>query len=51
MEEITNALKNSGMELLGVFSDWSFAPPTEATERWYFAARAVKPDQPNQGNL
>ncbi len=43
MEEIVNALQTSGMELLGVFSDWNFASPTETTERWYFAARAVKP--------
>ena len=36
----------SGMELLGVFSDWQFSAPNEQTERWYFAARAIKPDQP-----
>ena len=42
MEEITSALKNTRMELLGVFSDWSFSAPTDQTERWYFVARAVK---------
>ena len=42
MEEITSALRETGMELLGVFSDWSFSEPNETTERWYFVARAVK---------
>ena len=46
MEEIRSALKESGMELLGVFSDWQFSDPDEQTERWYFAARAIKPEQP-----
>lgn len=41
MEEITSALKNAGMELLGVFADYAFAEPDDKTERWYFAARAV----------
>ena len=40
--EITEALAGAGMELLGVFSDWNFSAPDEATERWYFAARAIK---------
>ena len=42
MEEITAALRSVGLELLGVFSDWSFSAPNETTERWYFAARCIK---------
>ena len=42
MEAITAALRNAGMELLGVFSDWQFAAPDDTTERWYFCARAIK---------
>lgn len=47
LEEITTALKNTNMKLLGVFSDWSFSAPTETTERWYFVAEAIKPNYPN----
>ena len=47
LEEITAALKNTNMKLLGVFSDWSFSAPTETTERWYFVAEAIKPNYPN----
>lgn len=42
MEEITAALTDAGMELLGVFADWDFSAPDEKTERWYFCARAIK---------
>ena len=42
MEEIRSALATSGMELLGLFSDYRFSAPTGQTERWYFAARAIK---------
>lgn len=42
MEEICNALKETGLDLIGCFADWSFAAPTETTERWYFVARAIK---------
>ncbi len=42
LDEILTALKANGFELLGVWSDWSFSPPTDTTERWYFAARAKK---------
>ena len=41
-EEITSALKFARLELLGVWSDFSFSAPDERTERWYFAARAKK---------
>ncbi len=42
MEEVTKALASSHMELLGVWSDFAFHAPNDATERWYFAARAIK---------
>lgn len=42
MEEITGALRDAGLELLGVFSDWEFSAPDDTAERWYFAARAIK---------
>ena len=42
LEEITHALKNTHMELLGVFSDWQFSTAAPETERWYFVARAVE---------
>lgn len=42
MEEIQSALESSGLELLGVWSDYQFSPINETTPRWYFAARAIK---------
>ena len=42
MDEIRDALTRAGLELLGVWADWSFSPASETTERWYFAARAIK---------
>ncbi len=42
MEEICDALRETGLELIGVYADWSFSPITETTERWYFLARAIK---------
>lgn len=42
MEVLENALKETGFELLGVFSDYQFSHPKDNTERWYFAARAIK---------
>ena len=41
-DEIQAALAASGMELLGIYADYRFSPPNEQTERWYFAARAIK---------
>jgi len=41
-KQILDALRVSGMEPLGVWSDFSFSAPEPETERWYFAARAVK---------
>ena len=42
MEEITAALAENHLELLGVWSDYRFSEPNETTPRWYFAARAKK---------
>ncbi len=42
LEEITDTLRQNRLELLGVWSDFDFSTPTETTERWYFAARAMK---------
>ena len=42
MEEISSALQNAKIELLGVYSDFQFSAPTDTTERWYFVARAIK---------
>ncbi len=42
MEEICSALKAANLELLGVWSDYRFSAPDDTTERWYFAARAIK---------
>ena len=42
LDEILSALKDAGLELLGVWSDFRFSAPQENTERWYFAARAKK---------
>lgn len=42
-EDLLTALRETGFEPLGIWSDFSFSEPTEATERWYIAARAIKP--------
>lgn len=42
LNEIREALENTGFELLGVWSGYAFSPIDEHTERWYFAARARK---------
>ena len=42
LEEIKATLAGAGMELLGVWADFDFSPAKEDTERWYFAARAIK---------
>ncbi len=42
LDEIKAALTEAGLELLGVWSDFDFSAPTDTTERWYFAARAIK---------
>ncbi|MBQ8310027.1 MAG: class I SAM-dependent methyltransferase [Clostridia bacterium] len=42
LEEIRTALRSANLELIGVWSDFDFSTPDDTTERWYFAARAVK---------
>ncbi len=42
MDEIKNALSRNKLEFLGVWSDYAFTAPNDTTERWYFAARAIK---------
>lgn len=42
MEEIRAALEQAGFEFLQVWGDDRATPPTETTQRWYFAARAKK---------
>lgn len=42
MEEIKNALKNNGFELVGMYSDFEFREAKDTDERWYIVARAKK---------
>lgn len=42
LDEIKNTLQKNNLEFLGVWSDYDFSSPTDTTERWYFAARAIK---------
>jgi SAM-dependent methyltransferase len=42
MEEIREALFESGFEFLSVSADYEFSEVGEKTERWYFAARCKK---------
>ncbi len=41
-EEICDTLKDTGFELVGIYSDYELCAPTENTERWYFVAKAKK---------
>ena len=45
LTEITSALQQSHLEIVGVWSDFRFTEPDDTTERWYFAARAIKTPQ------
>ena len=40
--ELENALKNNGFDLLGFFADYNFSQPNNDTERWYIVAKAKK---------
>ena len=42
LDEIKDALRRADLEFLGVWSDFRFSAPDDTTERWYFAARAIK---------
>ncbi len=41
-KDVRELLARAGFELLGIWADYTFASPTDTTERWYFAARAIK---------
>lgn len=41
-ETLCRLLNEAGFEVLGVYGDYASSEPTEETERWYFAARAIK---------
>ncbi len=41
-EELESALAKTGMELVGVYSDFEFNTPTDTDDRWYIVARAKK---------
>ena len=43
-EELIAALQATGFELIDIHGDIDFTPPTEESERWYFVARAKKPE-------
>ncbi len=42
-EQLCRALTDAGFETLGVFSDYAFTSASEEDDRWYIAARCVKP--------
>jgi hypothetical protein len=42
-EELTSLLLACGFEVLGVWRDFEFHEPQENTERYYIAARCIKP--------
>jgi SAM-dependent methyltransferase len=42
LDEIRAALEKTGMELIGVFSDFHFNTPEDTDERWYIVAKACK---------
>lgn len=42
LDELSAALRESGFELLGVYSDFAFSAPNDTTERWYLCAKAIK---------
>ena len=42
LQTVRTLLKQAGLDVLGIFSDFAFHSPTETTERWYFVARAKK---------
>lgn len=41
-EEIELSLKSNGLDLIGFYSDFNFAPTKDTDERWYVVARAKK---------
>ncbi len=43
LETVRKALLDAGFAMIGVWEDFAFREPTDTSERWYFAARAIKP--------
>jgi len=41
--QLRRALKRAGFEVLGIFGDYSFTPAAAEDDRWYIAARCLKP--------
>lgn len=41
-DTLVGALTDCGFEIIGIYADYHGSQPTPTTERWYFAARAVK---------
>ena len=41
-EQLTEALKKCGFELIGFYSDFNFSSPDDNCERWYIVAKAKK---------
>lgn len=46
LEQLTALLEECGFALLGIYADYDASAPTETTERWYIAARAIKAPSP-----
>ena len=44
LDTVTSLLSEAGFSLLGIWADDRQSPPNENTERWHFAARAIKND-------
>ncbi len=44
-DTVRSHLEAAGFDVLGCFCDYSFGEPDEGSERWYIAARAVKPSK------
>ena len=42
LDTVKDLLAQAGLALIGVWADYSFSSPSSTTERWYFAARAIK---------
>ena len=42
-DHLRRALTDAGFAVLGIFSDYAFTPAGEKDDRWYIAARCLKP--------
>lgn len=43
MDLLTHALRSAGFSMLGCYGDYDFTPASDTDERWYIAARCIKP--------